>query len=198
MSTILKFGPADHGRPVSEEELAGAHYQEGYCYEVIEGRLYVSPVPNMPHDDVVLWIVRLLEGYTGEHLDVAYQVSQRARVFVPDHPELTAPEPDLALYNDWPQGQPRRQLRWEDHTPILVVEVVSEEDPDKDLVRNVELYRLVRGIHEYWIFDPRQDPDHPSLRVYRRRGSRWRTPLDIATGGEYTTALLPGFRLTLE
>ena len=65
-------------------------------------------------------------------------------------------------------------------------------------LRNVELYLRVPSIREYWIFDPRQDPDRPTLRVYRRRGSRWQRPVDVAPGETYTTPLLPGFALLLD
>jgi Uma2 family endonuclease len=198
MSTILRFGPLDHGRRIQEEELAGARYQEGYRYEIIEGRLYVSPAPNPSHDDIVEWIFELLLDYSRQQPDVANRVTRGARVVVPDHPDLTVPEPDVAVYHNWPLGQSRRHLRWEDHTPILVVEVVSEDSAEKDLVRNVRLYRLVPGIREYWIIDPRADPDRPSLLVYRRRGTRWQSPLSVLAGSEYTTRLVPGFRLRLD
>ena len=39
MATLLKFGPADHGRRVTDEEAESARYAEGYKYEVIDGRL---------------------------------------------------------------------------------------------------------------------------------------------------------------
>jgi Uma2 family endonuclease len=198
MSTILRFGPLDHGRLVREEDLAGARYQEGYRYEIIEGRLYVSPAANMPHDLLVARIRDRLFVYAQHHLEVINHLAVDARVFVPNRPDLTAPEPDIAAYQDLPLDLPTAQFRWEDHTPILVVEVVSEEDSDKDLVRNVGLYRLVPGIREYWIIDPRPDPDQPTLTVYRRRGRRWQAPLHVPFGGVYTTRLLPDFQLIVD
>src|SRR5262249_24387259 len=119
-------------------------------------------------------------------------------VFVPEMDETTAPEPELAGYHDFPLHLPIRLRRWQDVSPILVAEVVSEEDPDKDLIRNVELYEDVRSIREYWIFDPRADADHPTLRIYRRRGARWQRPIDIASGETYTTRFLPGFALVVD
>jgi len=85
---------------------------------------------------------------------------------------------------------------WRDYSPILVVEVVSPDTADKDLVRNRRLYLRVPGIREYWILDPRENPALPSMIVYRRQGTRWRR-YDYAPGSTYTTRLLPGFELLL-
>jgi len=110
---------------------------------------------------------------------------------------MTVVEPDAALYQDFPLDRPYRKLRWQSVTPILVVEVLSEDDPDKDLVRNVELYFLVPSIKEYWLFDARENPEQPTLRVYRRSRGKWKI-IDVPPGGEYETPLLPGFSLTLD
>ena len=82
--------------------------------------------------------------------------------------------------------------------PILAAEILSEDNADKDLVRNVRLLLLVPSVREYWIFDPREDPDRPSLMVYRRRGASWQRPITLAAGETYTTKLLPGFSLLLD
>jgi Uma2 family endonuclease len=77
------------------------------------------------------------------------------------------------------------------------VEILSEGFEEKDLVRNRRLYLQVPSIREYWIVDPRQDADQPSLTVYRCRGTCWQRPLHVGPGGAYTTGLLPGFVLAL-
>ena len=198
MSTILKLGPKDHDRAYTQEELAGVHYEEGHRYEIIEGRLYVSPAANFPHDRVVNWIARLLDQYTTERPDVTNYATTHARIPVPNHPHLTVPEPDVAAFQDVVLDQPPEEFRWEDLRPLLVVEVGSEDDPDKDFVRNVRLYRLVPSIREYWVLDPRQGAFQVTMTVYRKRGARWQAPLQVLFGGTYTTRLLPGFRLTVD
>jgi Uma2 family endonuclease len=192
------FGPTDHGRAVSEEEIQSAQWQPGFRYEIIEGRLYVSPSPNLPHDQLVDWLLDILKGYARRRSDVINSVRGPARVFVPGRRRLTNPEPDLAVYSDFPRARPISEVKWEDVSPILVVEVISSENPEKDLVRNVDLYRRVPSIREYWIVDPRQDADRPTLLVYRRRGRAWQRPLTIAYGEIYTTRLLPGLTLTVD
>jgi Uma2 family endonuclease len=198
MKTLLKLGPADRDRPLTLEEFLEADYQTGFKYELIDGRLYVAPEANLPEAVNEWWLFRALFLYTVAHPEVINFVWPKTRVFVANHTEPTAPEPDLAAYHDFPLHQPRNTLRWQDHEPILVVEVVSEGDPNKDLVRNVDLYLEVSSIREYWILDGRADADRPTLLVYRRRGQRWQNVIQVPTGGTYMTKLLPDFTLVVD
>jgi len=198
MTTALKLGPADHGRPMTPEEFEAADWQEGYRYELIEGRLYVVPAPGLPQISLEVWLYQKLDRYSSLHPDVFNFVTAKSRIPVPDRPEVTTPEPDLAAFRDFPFHVPVERRRWEDLTPVLVGEIVSEDDPDKDLVRNVELYELVPSIREYWILDPRPVASRPSLRVYRRRGRRWQKPIDVAFGETYVPRLMPDFALVVD
>lgn len=198
MATVLKIGPDDHGRRMTFEEYLGGDYEEGYKYELIDGKLYVSPQANTPQGLVERWISRKLDRYTDDHPEVINVAYNKTRVFVPGRPGLTVPEPDLAAYHDFPLDWDFRDLDWANLFPVLVVEVLSADDPDKDLVRNVTLYLHVPTIREYWILDPRNDPNRPTMMVYRRRGSRWQRPIELAYGDTYATKLLPGFELVVD
>ncbi len=197
MRTQVYLTPQDQGRRLSLEEFEHAASQEGYRYELIHGRVEVSPIPDFPHDDLCQLIEHRLARYAEEHPEALRHVKAPARVFVPGAEATTAPEPDVAAYCDFPTDRPRSRIHWRDISPVLVVEVLSEDNADKDLTRNLQLYLQVPSIREYWIVDPLQDADNPSLTVYRRRGSRWQRPLSIAPGAAYSTPLLPGFVLRL-
>jgi Uma2 family endonuclease len=198
MATVLKLGRADHGRPMTVEEFFAGDYEEGYQYELIDGKLYVSPLPDPPFDRLETWLYRKLLRYSDEHPDVLNYVTAKARVFVPGRPRATCPEPDLTAFQDYPLDLPFRELKWQELRPVLVVEVLSEDDPDKDLVRNVELYLEVPSIREYWVIDHREDLEHPRMLAYRRRGRRWQRLITVEPGATYTTRLLPGFELVLD
>ncbi len=195
MTTILKLGPADHGRAISPEEARHAHWQPGYRYEIIDGKIYVTPVPNLPHDQILRWILNAVNDYARQNPDILNYVTTNGKVIVPDRPGLTEPEPDLIAFHDFPLDLPIREVRWEDLIPVLVVEILSKDDPDKDWQRNVELYQQIPSIREYWIADPLGDADRPTLSVYRRCGQRWQRPIEVAFGETYTTRWLPGFTL---
>ncbi|MFO0811508.1 MAG: Uma2 family endonuclease [Gemmataceae bacterium] len=197
-TAIKRFGPADHGRPVGDEEAANARYKEGYLYEVIEGRLYVSPAPNPPESYLNEWLKDKLKAYEVRRPEVVNFVAGRTRVFLPDRELTTCPEPDVAVYHSVPLDKSIRSLRWEDLSPVIVAEVLVDSEPFKDLVRNVGLYVQVPSIREYWILDGSDDPDEPTLIVYRRRGTGWQKRREYRFGSTYTTPFLPGFRLVID
>ena len=106
MHTRIYLTPADHGRALSWDEFAAADAEEGYRYEMIEGRLFVSPVPDMPHDDLKEWLEAAFR-LRRERPDILCRISGAARVFLPEGAEgVTAPEPDIACYADYPKGRP--------------------------------------------------------------------------------------------
>jgi Uma2 family endonuclease len=191
------FGPADHGRRLSYDEFLAGSYEEGHRYEIIDGELYVSPAPNLPHMVVVSWLCDALQAYAHRRPEVINFVSSPARVFVSDRPDVTAPEPDVAAYRDIPLEGPDDQLDWRAFSPILVAEVISPDDPQKDEVRNRELYLAVPSIKEYWLFDPRRSSLRPRLRVHRRLAKGWKI-IEVAPGEPYSTRLLPGFELVVD
>jgi Uma2 family endonuclease len=197
MTTQLYLTPADHGRPLTWEEFSTARHQEGYRYEIIHGRLAVSLAPNLPHEFLRKRLERLLDRYAEEHPKVFNWSQAPGRVFLPDLAEedVTAPEPDIACYRDFPLEIDIDEMDWRNVSPILVVEVLSADSADKDLERNQRLYLQVPSIQEYWIFDPRQGSANLTLLVYRRRGKRWGRLRTVAAGETYTTPLLPDFVL---
>lgn len=198
MTTVLRIGPADHGQPISEEELEQvSDFEEGYKYEIIDGRLYVSYEPDLPECSLDDWLLTKVKDYARRRPQVINFVHNKVRIFVQERPGLTVPEPDLAAYGDFPLQLPLKERSWRDVWPILVAEILSKNDPHKDLVRNVKLYLLVPSIREYWIIDGRDDPDRPSMLVHRRHGKKWRT-IEMAFGETYRTRLLPGFKLVID
>ena len=197
MQTLLKIGPKDHGKTVDYDEFMSARFAPGFKYEIIDGRVYVSPLQNLPENRVEMWLTFRLATYLDANPEVINYVTNKSRIFVPGRVGATVPEPDIAAYCDYPLDLPFNEVRWEDLKPILVAEIMAGENTYKDAVRNVELYLHVPPIKEYWLFDARDNPEQPTLTVHRRRGGRWviRT---YAFGEVYTTRLLPGFTLKVD
>lgn len=186
----------DHGRRISEREFFAAEFESGFQFELIDGRVFVSPAPDSPHDNAVEWLRAQIAAYQLLHPGVIQYVSGHCRVYVPGRKLTTCPEPDLALFSVYPRRFPRMKRSWKDVSPMVVIEVAGG-NLDKDLVRNTKLYLEVPTVREYWVvIDGESDPD-VTFRVFRRRGAtRWQTPIDIVYGGTYSTPVLPGFRMT--
>lgn len=198
MPTVqLKLGPADHGRELELDEYEAADYEPGHKYEIIDGRLYVSPEANFAEHILEHWLRRKLERYADDNPDVLNHVAQKTRVFVHRRKKATVPEPDIAAYQGLDLSQDFRDIHWRDLGPVLVAEVLVEGDEHKDLERNVELYFDVPSVREYWVLDGRDDPNRPELIQHRRYGGRW-VVRTHAAGATFTTKLLPGFALVLD
>src|SRR5262249_38967340 len=131
-SVPQRYGPADHGRLMTLKQFETGRYREGFQYELIDGRLYVSTLPDPPYGIIELWVFFKLQAYWQSHRDVLQFVSNKTRVFVPRRRRATTPEPDVAAYGLFPLHLPFKRIRWQDVSPILVVEVLSESDANKD------------------------------------------------------------------
>jgi Uma2 family endonuclease len=195
MTTRLYLTPRDHGRALQRAEFEAASAQKGRRYELIDGKLEVWPFPELGHEFLRGWLAERLRDYSRGWPESIDKVFGPAWVFVPNRPSVITP--DIAAYRDFPLDRRIGELRWQDVSPLLVVEILSEDTAAKDLERNYELYLQVPSIREYWVVGPRASASRPRLTVHRRRGARWQRPIAVAPGGEYTTRLLPGFTLVL-
>lgn len=132
-ATRVRLTPKDHGREIDPELFEHSTGEEGYHYKLIDGRVYVSPLPDLPNDSLENWLADKLRDYSREHPAVLNFVTVKSRIYIPTRKKATRPEPDISAYQDFPHHLPRRERRWQDISPVLVVEVISDDDPDKDL-----------------------------------------------------------------
>lgn len=191
---VLHLGPRDEGRVLTHEAFCGAEWEPGYRYELVAGRLAVTPAPNLPNAHVEVWFSDVLKEYARRRPDVLARVMPISRVLTRRLGADTDVQPDVAAYRTFPADM--RSARWEETSPTLVVEVISEGHESKDLVRNRELYGLVPSIEEYWIVDPLVEPA-PSMLVLARGPDGGWLERPVAPGGTYRTDLLPGLEVDL-
>ncbi|HUR55698.1 MAG TPA: Uma2 family endonuclease [Gemmataceae bacterium] len=198
MSTVqLKLGPTDHGRRLTLDDFDSAEFEPGAKYEIIDGRLYVSPVANFPEHFLEGWLRKKLERYSDDHPEVFNFVAVKSRVYVRNRRNATVPEPDIATFADVPTQGDIRAINWRDLNPLLVCEILVDADRRKDLERNPDLYRDVPSVREYWVLDGRDDANTPTLIQHRRYGRRW-VVREFPFGTTFTTKLLPGFSLLID
>lgn len=119
---------------------------DGRRYEVVAGELLVTPAPNLPHQEAVTRLVRLLADYT-ERSGVGYATLSPADL-VPEPGSLVQPDVFVA-----PLIAGRRPRAWTDITRLLLaVEVLSPSTARADRTVKRQLFQRT-GVPEYWIVD---------------------------------------------
>ena len=167
----------------------GSWSDEGYLWltdhgsrraEFTDGRIEGLPMPTDAHQSVLLFLHALFRTWLRPRGGVAMVSGMRMRVR-----EGKFREPDILLLRD--RSDPRRQNRYWQGAD-LVVEVVSPDDPDRDLVEKRADYAEA-GIAEYWIADPRDE----TLTVLALRGEAYVEHGRYGRGETAASVLLEGF-----
>ena len=118
--------------------------------EFTDGRVEVLPMPTERHQIILLFLYRLLYAHVHESPRDGVVVTSGLRMRVR---EGKFREPDLLLLRDRSDSR-RRDRFW--LGADLVVEIVSPDDPARDLVVKRADYAEA-AIPEYWIVDPRAE-----------------------------------------
>ena len=148
--------------------------------EFTDGRIEELPLPTSTHQAVLLFLYRLLHNYLRPLGGVAMVSGLRMRIR-----EGKFREPDVLLLRD--RSDPRYQDRYWLGAD-LVAEVVSPDDPDRDLVEKRIDYAEA-GIPEYWIVDPRDE----TITVLVLEGDAYVEHGVHARGDQAASPLLVGF-----
>ena len=148
--------------------------------EFTDGHVQELPMPTFTHQAVLLFLYDLFRAYLKPRGGVVMVAALRMRIRAGKFRE-----PDLLLFRD------RTDPRCEDRYWLgadLVAEVISPDDPGRDLVEKRADYAEA-GIEEYWIADPRDE----TIRVLTLRGGQYVEDGVYARGGVATSPLLAGF-----
>ena len=155
----------DHGNRLIE-------FTDGYIQEL--------PIPTSTHQAILAFLYRLFHDHLKPRGGVTMVAALRMRIR-----EGKYREPDVLMLRD--RSDPRRQDRYWLGAD-LVVEVVSPDDPDRDLVEKHADY-AEGGIPEYWIADPRNE----TITVLTLKDGAYVEHGVFGRGGSATSPLLEGF-----
>ena len=148
--------------------------------ELTDGRIEELPMPTYAHQAVLAFLYRLFHDYLRPRGGVAMFSGLRMRIR-----EGKFREPDLLMLCE--RSDPRNQDRYWLGAD-LVAEVVSPDDPDRDLVEKRADYAEA-GIPEYWIVDPRDE----TITVLTLDGEAYVEVGAYARGDKAASPLLDGF-----
>ena len=186
--TMVKVGPADHGKRMSLEDFDKAKPKEGYIYELNKGVIVVSDVPGRKHFFQVDETRQQLASYRANHINRIFSIASGSECKLLLWDWDTERHPDIVVYCDPP---PLDDDLWAKWIPDIVIEIVSLSSIKRDYKEKREDY-LHFGVREYWIVDINRE----EMLALRRRANRWR-PLTVRPPETYSTKLLPGFELKL-
>lgn len=148
--------------------------------EFVGGQIEVLPMPTHQHQAILKFLFLVLHTYLHPRGGTAVFAPLRVQV----GPGMYR-EPDLVALLD--AGDPRLQNRYWLGAD-LVLEVVSPDDPDRDIVDKRRDYAAA-GIREYWIVDPRVE----TVTVLRLAGGVYVEHGVFGRGAQAASALLEGF-----
>lgn len=128
-------------------EMVRALPDDGNRYEVIDGELFVTPAPSVPHQRAVRELLFLVQPYVSAH-GIGEALFAPADVVVYGPRKFVQPDLFVVPLVD---GAPMRAWT-EVGRLLLAVEVISPSTRWTDRGRKRTLYRE-KGVPDYWIID---------------------------------------------
>ncbi len=160
--------------------------EDGKRREIIEGDLFVTPVPLTPHQRAAIRLSAFLWQFVDDHKLGEVFVAPFDVVFS----QFDVVEPDLLFISN-----ARSHIltgRNVQGAPDLVVEILSESTARVDRTTKLKLYGK-SGVQEYWILDT----DGPAADIYRRSPEGLELAAQLTANDALTSPLFPGFSLPL-
>ncbi len=158
--------------------------EDGNRYELIEGELFVSTAPGLPHQRVLGRLYSSLDGYLTQN--PLGEVIITPGVIFSEH---SAVIPDLVYVSRERSQEIIANNRFV-AAPDLLIEIVSpgRENEDRDRIAKRQVYGKY-GVKEYWIVDPQQR----TVEVYRLKGRALRLTNQLSGSDDIMSSLLPGY-----
>jgi Uma2 family endonuclease len=172
------------GRWTDSEYLWLTNHTNRYV-EFTDGYVEVLPMPTRKHQGILLFLVFAFHAHIVPVGGKVYFAPLRLRIR-----EGKYREPDLILLRSAqdPRGENRYWLGAD-----LMLEVVSEDYPDRDLVDKRADYAEA-AVPEYWIVNPLTQ----TITVLRLQGNSYVEHSVFGRGATATSALLTGFAVNVD
>ena len=152
-------------------------------YELLNGRIVMTPPAGWPHGRIEVKLARLLD----EHVSRAKLGIVLGSSTGFDLPSGDTVEPDVSFISSerlaaGPAPERRKFLRV---VPSLVVEILSEPAARRDRSEKKDIYER-NGVDEYWLVDP----DRRDVTVFHLAGGRYDAGV-VFQSGTIASKVLP-------
>ncbi|MGB3265387.1 MAG: Uma2 family endonuclease [Microcoleus sp.] len=163
-------------------------------YELYKGKLIPMATASALHTSICEFWVYKLQRYLAEHnLDLVVKTSVGVRT-----EEVTSRIPDVVVCTQslWEQAlaRPGSGILGFDETPLLVIEVVSQ-DRRADYITKRGEYQLA-NVPEYVIFDPTENRQRVRVMAFLE-GDDIYTEVNYLPGEEMVSVVFPNLRLSV-
>ena len=162
--------------------------EDGNRYEVIEGELFVSRAPGLPHQIISVNIVYEFKKYLDQHA-IGLVIATPGLVFS----EYSGVIPDIVFFT---HGRGEEIISGERlvAAPDIVIEILSpgRENVSRDRVAKRQLYAK-HGVNEYWIVDS----ENRAVEIYRLTSEKLEPATMLRDQDEITSPVLSGFTCPL-
>lgn len=160
---------------------------EGAPYELIGGKLVMTPSPGKRHQIVLKRLLKLLDKHV-EEKDAGEVLCAPRDVYLAS---TEVYQPDILFV-----AKDRLDISAEDKVngaPDLIVEILSPSNAYYDLKKKFKAYEKY-GVKEYWIIDP----EEVSIEVYESVDGKFRPAGQSEKTGAISSVVLPEFNIKPE
>jgi Uma2 family endonuclease len=170
--------------PLMTVEDLEAMPEDGNRYEVIEGELFVSRAPGLPHQILSMNIAYEFKKYLSLN-PIGVIVATVGLIF----DQYSGVIPDLVFFTHGRGAEIVAKARLI-AAPDIAIEILSRgtENVARDRVAKRQLYAK-HGVKEYWIVDG----ENRAIEIYRPTAKGLELSAMLSHGDEITSPLLPGF-----
>ena len=157
---------------------------DGKRHEIIDGEHYVTPSPNLRHQDLVGRLFMAIGTHLSAHPGTGRIFLAPLDVVLSYHDVV---EPDLLFV-----AADQKAILTEKNVqgpPALVIEVLSKSTRKRDAQIKRRLFERT-GVREYWLVDPELD----TVQVFRPLDGRLQRVAELSAEDDHalTTPMLPG------
>ena len=176
---------------MSQEEFACWVEKRGtepHRYELLNGRVVMTPPAGYPHGEIEATLVALLRQHVAAG-KLGKVFGSRQGFDLPSG-DTVASDASFVSNERWASAPPPEPGKFLEVVPDLMVEILSTSTASRDRGEKKAIYAQ-NGVREYWLVDPRAC----EVLVLTLEGARYGEPMIFAVQARVESRALPGLEI---
>jgi len=159
-------------------------------YELIDGRIVMSPPAGWGHGDIEAKVVRMIGNFVAAY-DLGKVFGSSTGYDLPSG-DTVEPDASFVSHERWAAGPQVRRGQFLRIVPTLVVEILSPATARRDRTEKKRLYES-NGVDEYWLIDQ----DMREVTLFHLVKGRYDAGRRFNIRQTLRSTLLPGFEVPI-